>query len=105
MCVWNELKRNMKSHTRKNSWVEESRRTPYSISVCLAKSSAELIGEDIRSTVKKAAGMKRKKQMESSELVLTETRKIDEFIIKTVRWIKRTKNEKENKRSFAFRSV
>lgn len=35
--------------------VEPSRTAPYSILVCLAKSSAESIGESILSTVRKAA--------------------------------------------------
>ena len=41
--------------TRKKSCVEDDSRVPYSTSVCLARSSAELIGVTIRSTVKKAA--------------------------------------------------
>lgn len=41
--------------TLKNSWVDEKERVPYSTSVCLARSSAELMGVTIRSTVRKAA--------------------------------------------------
>lgn len=41
--------------TLKKSWVEDDSRVPYSTSVCLARSSAELIGVTIRSTVRNAA--------------------------------------------------
>ena len=50
------LKRSLKIElTLKNSCVEECMRVPYSTSVCLARSSAELIGVTILSTVKNAA--------------------------------------------------
>lgn len=39
----------------KNSCVDESRNIPYSMAVCLLRSSAELIGVIIRSTVRNAA--------------------------------------------------
>ena len=42
-------------HTLKNSLVEPEATTPYLISVCLARSSADSIGDCIRSTVKNAA--------------------------------------------------
>lgn len=45
----------MRKLTRKNSCVEECRSAPYSTSVCFDRSSAELIGVTMRSTVKKAA--------------------------------------------------
>ena len=41
--------------TRKKEKVEPVGRQPYLILVCLAKSSADVIGESIRSAVKKAA--------------------------------------------------
>jgi hypothetical protein len=42
-------------YTRKKSKVDPDPTDPYLIFVCLAKSSAEEIGESIRSTVRKAA--------------------------------------------------
>lgn len=42
-------------HTLKNSSVEPELIIPYLISVCLARSSADSIGDCMRSTVKKAA--------------------------------------------------
>lgn len=44
-----------KKLTRKKDEVDPSRRDPYLILVCLAKSSALSIGESILSTVRKAA--------------------------------------------------
>lgn len=45
----------MHSYTRKKSRVDPEPTDPYLIFVCFAKSSADEIGESIRSTVRKAA--------------------------------------------------
>jgi len=49
------MKKSIKSHTSKKALLEPASRVPYLIRVCLRRSSADLIGVSIRSTVRKAA--------------------------------------------------
>lgn len=48
------LKDSFRQRTKKKSFVEPACSVPYSISVCLARSSADSIGVSMRSTVRKA---------------------------------------------------